>query len=390
MAARPRRDGPSGFSFDASLMMPAGSRPSSRATSSMGRPGWYTGRWFNAGLMGSGVVILQGLDDFFNVDAFGDDITDEGNFFGVGGPRFDGEVVDFGRNLIAVRLRQQHRNLHGLNDLEHTRAGTQTAGQDDARHFFAALPVNARARGKHDVLAITGGDEQRAGLEELNRVLRAHRADDHVVHERLQRGRHIEQFGAQFFANQIHRRVAQHLLMRNDAEQFQPFALETAANEPGDFGNFFLEHLVDDDADDFDALLFKQCLVEADFVNRFADAALGDDDDLATERFRDLGVGQIENRADARVPGTFAQHKILFPRHAVERVLDALDQRFVVRRFKVFAGKGRLDGNGAHVHQRAVQAIHRVHEHDVLVNFLLLDFNETLADGLDVRSEEHT
>ncbi len=79
--------------------------------------------------------------------------------------------------------------------------------------------------------------------------------------------------------------------MRNDAEQFQPFALETAANEPGDFGNFFLEHLVDDDADDFDALLFKQRLVEADFVNRFADAALGDDDDLATERFGDLGVG---------------------------------------------------------------------------------------------------
>src|SRR5450759_3759581 len=73
--------------------------------------------------------------------------------------------------------------------------------------------------------------------------------------------------------------------------------------------------------------------------------------------------------------------------HAVEGVLDALDQRFVVRRFKVFAGKGRLDGNGAHVHQRAVQAIHRVHEHDVLVNFLLLDFNKALADGLDVADE---
>src|ERR1035441_3201415 len=240
--------------------------------------------------MGSGVVILQGLDDFFDVHVFGDDVTDERNFIGVGGPRFDSKVVDFGRDLIAVRLRQQHRDLHGLNDLEHARAGTQTTGQDDARHFFAALPVNARAGGEHDVLAITGGDEQRAGLEELNCVLRAHRADDHVVHERLQRGRRIEQFGAQFFANQIHRRVAQPLLMRNDAEQFQTFALETVAHEPGDFGNFFLEDLVDDGADDFDALLFKQRLVEAYFVNRFADAALGDDDDLATERFGDLRI----------------------------------------------------------------------------------------------------
>ena len=44
---------------------------------------------------------------------FGDDVADEGNFFGVGWPRFDGEVVDFGRDLITVRLRQQHRNPAG-------------------------------------------------------------------------------------------------------------------------------------------------------------------------------------------------------------------------------------------------------------------------------------
>src|SRR5665647_1314966 len=38
-AARARREGPSGFSLDASLMMLSGGSPSSRATSSIGRPG---------------------------------------------------------------------------------------------------------------------------------------------------------------------------------------------------------------------------------------------------------------------------------------------------------------------------------------------------------------
>jgi hypothetical protein len=51
---------------------------------------------------------------------------------------------------------------------------------------------------------------------------------------------------------------------------------------------------------------------------------------------------------------------------------------------QIFAGEIRLDGDRAHVHERAVQAIDRVHEHGILVNFLLLDFDETLADGFDV------
>ena len=51
---------------------------------------------------------------------------------------------------------------------------------------------------------------------------------------------------------------------------------------------------------------------------------------------------------------------------------------------EIFAREIRFDGNRAHVHQRAVHLIHRVHQHGVLVNFLLLDFDEALADGLDV------
>ncbi len=82
--------------------------------------------------------------------------------------------------------------------------------------------------------------------------------------------------------------------------------------------------------------------------------------------------------------GTFAQHKILFPGDAVEGFLDPFDQRLVVRGLEIFAGEIRFDRNRAHVHERAVHPVHRVHEHGVLVNFLLLDFDKTLADGLDV------
>ena len=105
---------------------------------------------------------------------------------------------------------------------------------------------------------------------------------------------------------------------------------------------------------------------------------------LPPRSFGDLRVGQIEDRADAGVAGAFAQHKILFPRDAVEGLLDFFDERLVVGRLKIFAGEIRLDGDRAHVHERAIQPIHRVHQHGVLVNFLLLDFDEALADGLDV------
>ncbi len=128
----------------------------------------------------------------------------------------------------------------------------------------------------------------------------------------------FKQFGAQFFADQIHGRIRQNLFVRQHAEQVQPFAFQPAADEPRDFGNFFLMHLVDDDADDFDAFFFKQRLIQADFVNRFADAALGNDDDFAAERFGDLRVGQIKHRTDASVAAAFAQNKIFFPRDAVE------------------------------------------------------------------------
>ena len=142
----------------------------------------------------------------------------------------------------------------------------------------------------------------------------------------------VQQFGVQFLADQIHGRIAQDLFIRQHAEQFQSFAFQTAPGEIRDVIHLFRQHLVEDDADDFDAFLFKQRLVERDFVNRFADAALADDDDLCAEDFRHLRIGQIKHGADAGVTGAFAQHKIFFPGDAVEGLLDFFDERLVVRR----------------------------------------------------------
>ena len=109
---------------------------------------------------------------------------------------------------------------------------------------------------------------QHAALEKLHRVLRAHRADDDVVHERVKHWRRVEQFRVQFLADQFHRRIAEDLFVRQNTEQIQAFALESAPREVGDVIHFFAEHFVQDDADDFDAFFFKQRLIKRNFVNR--------------------------------------------------------------------------------------------------------------------------
>ena len=164
----------------------------------------------------------------------------------------------------------------------------------------------------------------------------------------------------------------------------QAFALEAAPGEFGDVTKPVRMHLVQDDADDLDAFLLEQRLVQADFVDRFADAALGDNDDFGPEHLGHLRVGQIKHRTDAGVARAFAQHEILFPRDAVEGLLNFFDQRVVIGRLEIFAREIRLDRDGAHVHQRAIEPVNAIHQHRVFVDLLLVDLHETLADRLDV------
>ena len=82
--------------------------------------------------------------------------------------------------------------------------------------------------------------------------------------------------------------------------------------------------------------------------------------------------------------GALAEHEVLFPGHPVEGVLNASDQHVVVGGLEVFPREIRLDGDRAHVHQRAVELIDPVHQDGVFVNFLLFNFDETLSDRFDV------
>ena len=98
------------------------------------------------------------------------------------------------------------------------------------------------------------------------------------------------------------------------------------------------------------------------------------DDDLGVEHLGHLGVGEIEDRADAGVAGAFAQDEVLFPRHAVEGFFDLAHQRLAVGGLEILAGEVRLDRDGTHVHQRTVEPVDGVHQDGVFINLLFLNF----------------
>jgi hypothetical protein len=124
--------------------------------------------------------------------------------------------------------------------------------------------------------------------------------------------------GLQLLLNGGDGRAGQNVAVRQHAQQVQALALEAAPGEFGDVIQFVGSDLVENDADDFHSLAFKNRLVEIDLVDRFADAALADDDDLGPRILATCALDKIEHRTDAGVARAFAQDKILFPRHAVE------------------------------------------------------------------------
>ena len=104
---------------------------------------------------------------------------------------------------------------------------------------------------------------------------------------------------------------------------------------------------------------------------------------LALEQLGDARIREVEDRADAGVAGAFDDDEVLFPRRAVEGILDAPDEEFVVRVLDVAAREIRLDGDRAHRLERRVDAEGLVDQHGVLVDALAFDFDEALADRLD-------
>src|SRR4030095_365502 len=143
------------------------------------------------------------------------------------------------------------------------------------------------------------------------------------------------------------------------------------------------KHLVQHYADDLDVLLVEERLVESDFVDRFADAAARHEDTLAFEQPRHTRIREIEHAADTGVPRAFDNHKILFPRRAIKRVLNALHEMLVVGLLDVAPRKIRLDGDGAHCFERRVNAERLVDQDRVFIDPLAIDFDKALSDRLD-------
>jgi hypothetical protein len=235
-----------------------------------------------------------------------------------------------------------------------------------------------------DIFAIGGCDEQQSVSRMAHGMMDAHGADHDFFDEDDPGRRLVEQFGAEFLGDRGHGGTAEERLVGNDAEEFEAFAAEAAPGEIGDELDFFAEDLVEDDAEDFNAFLFEERLVEADFIDGFADAALGDDDDLGAEEAGDAGIGEIEHGADTGVTGTFAEDEILFPRDAVEGLLMRPTSVLVVGTFEVAPGEVGFDGDGAHIDQGTIEVVDLVHEDGVFVDLVFFDGDEALADRFDV------
>ena len=133
-----------------------------------------------------------------------------------------------------------------------------------------------------------------------------------------------------------------------------------------------------------DAFFFEQRLIERHFIDRFADAALGDNDHFGADNSRYLRIGQVEDGADPGMAGTFAQDEIFFPGDPIERVLNSGHQRVIVGRLEILAREIRLDRDWAHIHERTVELINAVHQQDVLIDLLFGNFDEALADWFDI------
>ena len=221
-------------------------------------------------------------------------------------------------------------------------------------------------------------------LEIWQCVVNRHGAHHDVVHEVVETLWLVEQLGLQFLAHRFHVRPRQHRVIGQHAEQTQPAPLQPAPGEVGNEIEFLRQHLVDDDADDFDPLLLEQRLVQRDFVDRFADAAARHNDHLGAENLGCPRIRNVEHRTHARMAGTFAQHEVLLPGNAVKGLPQPAGEPFIVRRFQIAAREIRLDGDRAHVHERTVQLVNAVHQHGVFVDHLLGDFDVALAHRLDV------
>ena len=247
-------------------------------------------------------------------------------------PGLDGQIMDAGGDLVTVLRRQQHGNGHLADDFQHACAGAQIAGQDDAGHRLLLLVVESPSQAASTMSSRSPGVmSSTPALEEILGVVRAHRADHHVFHQAAQ----FPRLGSKLSASSSSRIDSRVGLDKIGRCGMTPSRSSPLRFSPRRANSVMISTF-------WPSTLFRMTpmISTPSFSNNAwfsATSSMGlpmppwrHDDDLGAENLRHLGVGQIEHRPDARVAGAFAQHKILFPRDAVEGFLDFFHQRLVV------------------------------------------------------------
>ncbi len=333
--------------------------------------------------MAGGVGLGDEGDDAVDVDVLADEVFDHADLVAVADFGFDRHAGDGRGDRVDVVGGLDEGDV-ALADHVHDVVGRGDAvGEDDSGDGMRAF-IGVAQDGHDEFVAVAAGDDEGAGFDVVFGVAGGHGADLDAGDAAALVFGSGDEGAADFLVNLVEGRLAQFGVVGHDAEQGQAEALEAAGAVFADEVHFVGHDLVEDRADDFDAVFFKEGEVEGDLVDGFADAAGADDDDFAVEHFGDGGVGEVEDAADSGVAGAFDDDEVLFPGRFVEGGLDFAGEFGVVAAGEVAAGEVGLDGDGAHRAQGGADFVGLVDEHGVFVDLEAFDLDEALADGLDV------
>jgi len=111
------------------------------------------------------------LQNLIHIHVVSDQIADQGNLLRVVGPGFDGQIMNGGGDVIAVLLRQQDGERHGLDYLHDRAAGTQIIGEDNPGQPGIA------AGGNDQIFIIARGDEKGVAFKMPSCVMGRNGAD---------------------------------------------------------------------------------------------------------------------------------------------------------------------------------------------------------------------
>lgn len=349
-----------------------------------GRGPFSNGEWIGGVVP---LVGLEGVDNAVKLDMVGNQFFDNGDLIGIGGQGFDRHRIDAGSDGEAVGARSDHRDPGGFEESEETGIGENVPRKDNAGNPFGGVFFRALDGGVEDVFPVAGGNNEDTGPEEFLDATCGHVTDDELVDaaDLLLRVA-VKPVSVSGIDDLGEAGGLEGVILGHETEQGNPVAFQTLFDEGLDILKAIWHHLVNDCSDDLDPMLFEKGFVEGDFIDRSADAPAGDKDDLGTKKPGGLGVGKIEDGADAGMAGALNDDVILLVGGAVESAAKRVDKVGILCGgiIKIIAREGAVDGDRAHRLDGYSDVEDAIKEVGVLVDFMPEDLDKSLSDGLDI------